>query len=113
MQSSLVGFINDHATVGFEVRLSQEFSEQHSISHVFYYGTFGGAVFKSNGISYFIPELDAELFGNTSSNAHGCNSSRLCATNFHSIYKQNIIRVIFNLSWLIKLMIYHHKSLLL
>jgi len=47
-----VSFINDDATVVFQIGLTQELTQQHSISHVFQDRFIGSAILETNAVTY-------------------------------------------------------------
>mmetsp|Transcript_22123 Transcript_22123/g.50990 ORF Transcript_22123/g.50990 Transcript_22123/m.50990 type:complete len:229 (+) Transcript_22123:1648-2334(+) len=82
MQCAFMGLVNHHTRITGQIRLSQDFSQEHSIRHVLNDSLGTGIVFKPDGVANFVTQLHIHLCGNSSSYRHGCNSPGLRAANF-------------------------------
>lgn len=82
---SLVSFVKHENTVLRHVWIDKAFPLKHAVGHVFDLGLGTRAVFETDRVANFLAETATNFFGDTLGNRHGCNTTRLCATNFESI----------------------------
>jgi hypothetical protein len=79
-----MGFIDDESTIASKVGLRQEFTQEHTISHIFEDGLVARAVFETDRVPNLIAHSGAYFLCYTRCNTHSCNTTRLSATNLQA-----------------------------
>ena len=61
MQRTLVRLVEHHRRVRRQVRLPEEFAQQHAVGHILESGAIGCAVFEADRVAHLVAQLDAHL----------------------------------------------------
>lgn len=79
---SFVGLVKHDARILVEIFVNQSFSEEHTVSHVFYDSFARCKILKSDRITDFSTQCYTHFLANTLGYTHCCDSSWLGTTNF-------------------------------